>query len=59
MTQPINLNKMRKDKARSEAKAKADSNAAKFGMSKAQRVLAATQASQAQKRLSQLEFEDE
>ncbi|KMW57025.1 hypothetical protein AIOL_001983 [Candidatus Rhodobacter oscarellae] len=47
MNQPINLNKARKSKARSEAKAQADQNAASFGMTKAARLLAATQTDRA------------
>ncbi|MEM9343614.1 MAG: DUF4169 family protein [Pseudomonadota bacterium] len=37
MSQPINLNRARKDRARKEKKAKADANAAKFGRTKAQK----------------------
>lgn len=33
---PVNLNRVRKDKARAAKKARADENAAKFGRSKAQ-----------------------
>ena len=39
---PVNLNRVRKDKARAEDKARADANAAKFGRTKAERVLQAT-----------------
>jgi hypothetical protein len=56
---PVNLNKARKAKTRAEAKAKADQNAVRFGRSKAQQVLEASQAQQASKRLSQLKFDDE
>lgn len=56
---PINLNKARKAKAREDAKARADENAVKYGRTKAQRLLEATQQEQASKRLSQLKFEDE
>ncbi len=56
---PINLNKARKAKAREDAKSRADENAVKFGRTKAQRLLEATQQEQASKRLSQLKFEDE
>jgi len=55
----INLNKARKAKAREDAKARADENAVKYGRTKAQRLLEATQQEQASKRLSQLKFEDE
>ena len=56
---PINLNKARKAKAREDAKARADENAVKYGRTKAQRLLEATQHEQASKRLAQLKFEDE
>lgn len=56
---PVNLNKARKAKSRAEEKAKADENAVRFGRTKAQKVLEATQAAQANNRLSQLKFEDE
>ncbi len=56
---PINLNKARKAKAREDAKSRADENAVKFGRTKAQRLLEATQQEKARKRLSQLKFEDE
>jgi hypothetical protein len=56
---PINLNQARKVKSRAQTKAKADENAIRFGRTKAQKVLEATQAEQASTRLSQLKFEDE
>lgn len=56
---PINLNKARKAKTRADAKAKADENAVRFGRTKAQKVLEATRAEQANARLSQLKFEDD
>lgn len=56
---PVNLNKARKAKTRSDAKAKADENAVRFGRTKAQKVLEATQVAAAHARLSQLKFEDE
>ncbi|MBN9888989.1 DUF4169 family protein [Salipiger abyssi] len=37
MTTPVNLNRYRKEKARAEKRAKADSNAVKFGRSKAEK----------------------
>lgn len=37
MTQPVNLNRVRKEKAREERKAQADANAAKFGRTKAEK----------------------
>ena len=59
MTTPINLNKVRKAKARDTRKAEADANAIKFGRTKAERLFAATREKQAADRLSQLKFEDE
>ncbi len=56
---PINLNQARKTKTRAEAKAKADENAIRFGRTKAQKVLEATQDRQASDRLAQLKFEDD
>ncbi|APZ54831.1 DUF4169 family protein [Salipiger abyssi] len=37
MTTPVNLNRYRKEKARAEKRARADSNAVKFGRSKAEK----------------------
>ena len=56
---PINLNHARKSKSRADEKANADQNAVRFGRTKAQKVLEATQAAQASDRLSQLKFEDD
>ncbi|MGJ8623699.1 MAG: DUF4169 family protein [Yoonia sp.] len=56
---PTNLNQARKAKTRTEEKAKADANAVRFGRTKAQKVLEATQDKLAQQRLSQVKFEDE
>lgn len=56
---PVNLNKARKAKTRAEEKAKADQNAVRFGRSKAQKVLEATQAAKASARLAQLKFEED
>lgn len=36
MTNPVNLNKVRKARARAEKRARADENAVKFGRSKAE-----------------------
>lgn len=55
----INLNQARKARTRAEAKAQADENAVRFGMTKAQKVLEAAQAKQASDRLSQHKFDDE
>ncbi|WP_400088502.1 DUF4169 family protein [Yoonia sp. R78084] len=56
---PVNLNQVRKAKTRAEAKATADENAVRFGRTKAEKVLDATRAQHASKRLDQLKFEDE
>lgn len=56
---PINLNKVRKAKARAEEKARADQNSVKFGRTKAERMLDAARNEQASKRLSELKFEDD
>lgn len=55
----VNLNKARKAKSRAEDKATADENAARFGQTKAARVLDATSAAHARARLDQQKFEDE
>ncbi len=39
MSQPVNLNRYRKQKARADKKARADQNAVKFGQTKAQKDL--------------------
>jgi len=56
---PINLNQARKQRARADAKAKADENAVRFGRTKAERLLDAARDKQTSDRLSQLKFEDE
>ncbi|SEQ83704.1 DUF4169 family protein [Thalassovita taeanensis] len=37
MPEPVNLNRVRKEKARAEKKARADQNAVKFGRSKSEK----------------------
>ena len=39
MSEPVNLNKVRKARAREEARAKADENAVRYGRSKAEKEL--------------------
>ena len=51
MTVPVNLNKVRKAKAREADRAQADANAALAGITKAARSLAKAAARQAQRRL--------
>ncbi len=48
---PVNLNRIRKERIRTEEKARADANAVKFGRSKAQRLLEAARDARARKRL--------
>ena len=55
----VNLNKARKAKTKAQDKAEADVNAARFGQTKAARVLDAASAVQAKARLDQLKFEAE
>lgn len=55
----INLRSVRKDRDRQEARAQADTNAALYGRTKAQRVLEATLNEHAKRKLDQLKFEDE
>ncbi len=51
MTDPVNLNRFRKARARTEADAKASENRVKFGRTKAERRLADTQTAKAAKDL--------
>lgn len=44
---PVNLNRVRKEKARSERRAHADENAVKFGRTKAQKAREAADAARA------------
>ena len=55
----VNLNKARKAKSRAQDKVTADKNAARFGQTKAARVLDTASAAHAKARLDQLKFEDE
>ncbi len=56
---PISLNQVRKARSKAEDKARADANAISHGRTKAQRLLEATEADVARKRLDQLRFEEE
>lgn len=56
---PVNLNQARKAQARTKAKADADENAVRFGRTKAEKLLEATQTTKARAQLDQLKFEDE
>lgn len=55
---PVNLNKVRKARDRATEKAQADANAAKFGRSKAERLLDAARADKAKTALDQAKFEE-
>ena len=50
---PVNLNRVRKQKARAEEKARANENAARFGRTKAQKALEQAQADKARAVLDQ------
>ncbi len=51
MSNVTNLNRFRKEKARTQKRVEAEANAAKFGRSKAERAREALEAEQAAKRL--------
>lgn len=51
MSKPVNLNRYRKEKARAEKKARADSNAVTFGRTKAEKDLDKARNAQEVKRL--------
>ena len=51
MTEPVNLNRFRKQKARVAKKARADENAARFGRSKAEKELDRVQSEKARREL--------
>lgn len=59
MTTPINLNRARKTRARAEDKAKADANAARFGRTKAERLLEAAKTAKASAMLDQHQLDEE
>jgi hypothetical protein len=50
--QPINLNRARKERARKDAKARGDENAARFGRTKTEKALERAKADKADKDLS-------
>lgn len=50
---PVNLNRVRKQKARAAQKARADENAARFGRTRAQRALEQAEADKARAALDQ------
>ncbi|WP_172294416.1 DUF4169 family protein [Pseudoruegeria sp. HB172150] len=55
----INLNRARKQRDRTAKRTQADENAVKFGRSKAQKVLEATQNTKARTKLDGHQFESE
>lgn len=58
MAEPVNLNKARKARAKSEAAATAHVNRVTFGLTKAQKDLAAARTEQAKRRLEAKKRED-
>jgi hypothetical protein len=56
---PVNLNRYRKDKARADAKVRADANAVKHGRTKAERLLDAARTEKAKAMLDRHKIEDE
>lgn len=58
MTTPVNLNRYRKAKARTEAKARADENAVKFGRTKAEKQAARAEAERIARALEGLKREE-
>lgn len=55
----VNLNKVRKDRARAEAKQRADENAVKFGRTKAQRLFETARSDKARAHLDGAKFDDD
>ncbi|MDC0737235.1 DUF4169 family protein [Cognatishimia sp. SS12] len=58
MAEPVNLNRFRKAKARAAKKARADTNAAKFGRSKADKQREESKISKLKQHLDQHKRED-
>ncbi len=58
MTEPINLNRARKAKARAEAQSKAAENRVKFGRGKAEKAVSKLEAERARRALDQTKRED-
>jgi hypothetical protein len=59
MTEPLNLNRARKARARDEARRKADANAVKFGRSKSEKSLDAARQALADRQLTGHRRDDE
>ena len=58
MVEPINLNKVRKDRAKAEAKAKGAQNRTLFGLKKTEKIVAEMDAERARQKLDQTKRED-
>ena len=56
---PVNLNRYRKEKAKADAKTRADANAVKHGRTKAERLLDAARSEKARQMLDRHKIEDE
>jgi hypothetical protein len=56
---PVNLNRVRKERARAEKKRDADASAVRFGRSKAERLLDVAREEKARLRLDAHRFEEE
>jgi hypothetical protein len=56
---PVNLNRYRKEKAKADAKTRADANAVKHGRTKAERLLDAARSDKARQMLDRHKIEDE
>ena len=57
MAKPINLNRVRKDRARAERKREADANAVRFGRTKAEKEARRAEAARTERRLDDHERE--
>jgi hypothetical protein len=56
---PVNLNRYRKEKAKADARTRADANAVKHGRTKAERLLDAARSEKARAMLDRHKIEDE
>jgi hypothetical protein len=56
---PVNLNRYRKEKAKADAKTRAEANAVKHGRTKAERLLDAARTEKAKAMLDRHKIEDE
>jgi hypothetical protein len=58
MVEPINLNKVRKARAKADAKTKAAENRVRFGLGKAEKTVSKLEAERARRALDQTKRED-